>query len=280
MDLQAAVLSFDGVTSAEEAYAAALKRSSRDASWSHQVGFVEHHHDGHLVFRGTFAGRYVDADEALHVSERGAAEGWAIGAVIGGLLGPPGFAVGSVAGATIGSQIGPTSETDAEPQPFAERLRAAIPRSSSAIVLIADAHDVDGLLAVADERAVVTRKTLGAEQATELLKLLSAWPRLQRGRQGSARGLPRYPRRTCPARDLDRRRLPIPRRCGGAGAAVAAEPFGGVRRKAHLVAKPERRASPFPFDLAVARRQKAVVLRSPPRRASRDTLLAAITQTE
>jgi hypothetical protein len=55
------------------------------------------------VLRGSFAGHYVD-DEALHISERGAGEGGAVGAVIGAFTaGPLGFAVGTVLGATIGS---------------------------------------------------------------------------------------------------------------------------------------------------------------------------------
>ena len=176
MDLQAALLSFGGVNSAAETFVAARERSSADASWPHQVGFVEHHHDGHLVLRGTFAGHYLDLDEALHVSGRGAAEGWAIGAVIGALLGPPGFAVASVAGATIGSQLGQPSETDPEPPPFAERLRAAVPRSGSAIVLIADSRDVDELLAAAGERGVGIRRALTTEEAAALGESLSAWP--------------------------------------------------------------------------------------------------------
>jgi hypothetical protein len=100
------------------------------------VGIVEHHHDGHLVLRGTFAGHYVDLDEALHVSQRGAAEGSAIGA-LGALLGPPGFAVGVVTGLVIGSQLGKPSEVDPEPEPLSNQLRAAVPRSGSAVVLIA-----------------------------------------------------------------------------------------------------------------------------------------------
>jgi peptide-methionine (S)-S-oxide reductase len=40
------------------------------------VGLVQHRESGHLVLRGTFARRYVDVDEALHVSERGIARTW------------------------------------------------------------------------------------------------------------------------------------------------------------------------------------------------------------
>ena len=68
------------------------------------------------------------------------------------------------------------TEVDAEPQPFADRLRRVVPRSGSAILLIADAHDVAELLAVSGERTAVIRKPLTAEEASALEESLSAWP--------------------------------------------------------------------------------------------------------
>jgi uncharacterized membrane protein len=128
--------------------------------------------------RGTFAGHYVDVDEALHVSGRGTAEGVTVGAVIGTLLGgPPGLAVGTVLGGTIGSQLGKPSETDAEPEPFVERLRAAVPSSGSAIVLIADTRDVDQMIAVIGATsAEVIRRALTPEEAAAVQASLHASP--------------------------------------------------------------------------------------------------------
>jgi hypothetical protein len=177
MDLEIAVLRFDCVTSATDAFATARGRARPEAFWPRQVGIVEHHHDGHLVLRGTFAGHYVDVDEALHVSQRGAAEGLAIGAALGALLCPPGFAVGAVAGLTIGSQLAKPSEADGEPEPLSDGLRAAVPRSGSAVVLIAGASDVDELLsAMAGQGAHVLRKAFTAEEASAVDASLSAWP--------------------------------------------------------------------------------------------------------
>lgn len=177
MELDFALLSLHGVNSAAEAFAAARDRSG-GAPWASEVGFVEHHENGHLVLRGTFAGHYVDVDEALHVSGRGTEEGGAIGAVLGTLLGGPlGLAVGGVAGATFGSQLGKPSETDPEPEPFAERLRAAVPRSGSAIVLIADVHDVDEMIAAVGETSGhVIRKALTPEDVAAVQASLSASP--------------------------------------------------------------------------------------------------------
>jgi uncharacterized membrane protein len=174
--LDFALVRFEGEGSATEAFVAARDRSGSDAPWTRQVGFVEHHHNGHLVLRGTFAGHYVDVDEALHVSERGTAEGFAGGAVIGALLGPAGIAVGMVAGATIGSQVGEPIETDPEPQLLVDRLRTAVPRSSSAIVLIAPARDVDDMLTAIGGDGETVRQTLTADQAAALQASLSATP--------------------------------------------------------------------------------------------------------
>jgi uncharacterized membrane protein len=177
VDFDFALVRFEGQGSAVEAFSAAGDRSRADAPWTRQVGFVEHHHNGHLVLRGTFAGHYVDVDEALHASERGTGEGFAVGALIGAFLGPAGLAAGMVAGATIGSQVGEPSETDAEPKLLADQLREAVPRSCSAIVLIAPAPDVDEMLtAIGDRGGEVIRQTLTADQAAALQASLSSTP--------------------------------------------------------------------------------------------------------
>jgi len=182
MSLDLALVSFDGINSAAKAYSAARARAGA-AAWTSEVGFVEHHANGHLVLRGTFAGHYVDDDEALHISERGAAEGGAGGAVLGALLaGPLGFALGTVLGATIGSQVGTPSERDAEPQVLVDRVRDAIPRSGSAIVLIADATEVDDMIAaVGDAGGQLTRKALTPEEAAAVQASLSASPAASAG---------------------------------------------------------------------------------------------------
>ena len=185
MDVDFALVRFPGGGSATEAFVAARAKAGADAPWTRQVGLVEHHHNGHLVLRGTFAGHYVDVDEALHVSQRGTAEGFAGGAVVGALLGPPGFAAGMVVGAVLGSQAGPPSETDSEPQLLVGQLRDAVPRSGSAIVLISEPRDVDEMLAaVGDSDGEVTRQTLTADQVAALQASLSSTPAASRGPSG------------------------------------------------------------------------------------------------
>jgi uncharacterized membrane protein len=180
--LDLALLSFAGTNGAVLAFDSARERSSPPAAWVRQVGFVEHHRNGHLVLRGTFAGHYIDIDEAIHVSQRGAAEGWAIGGVIGVLGGPIGLVIGMVLGGVVGSQIGKPSEVDPEPEALADELRAAVPRGSSAMVVIAAAQDVDALLhAVDDARAHITRKTLTPNEAAALQASLSDAPEASAG---------------------------------------------------------------------------------------------------
>jgi len=88
-----------------------------------------------------------------------------------------GIAVGLTLGAVVGSQAGKDSEVEAEPEALAEQLRAAVPRSSSAIVLIAEAPDVDEMVAALDAGAQgIARQTLTQEQQAALEASLSAAP--------------------------------------------------------------------------------------------------------
>jgi len=176
-DLELAVIKSPGTTTAYEAFVAARDRGGADASWVPQVGFVEHHRDGRLVLRGVFAGHYVDVDETDHVSDLGAAEGFGVGALVGLLGGPPGLAVGMVLGAIVGSQLGRPTETESKPQALVDQLRATLPRSSSALVMIAPARDVDQMLAaLGDSGGDVIRERLTAAQAAALAASLADAP--------------------------------------------------------------------------------------------------------
>jgi hypothetical protein len=65
-DIGLAMVRFPEVTAATNALVTVRDRSGPDTPWIHKSGLVEHHHNGHWVLRGTFAGHYVDIDEALH----------------------------------------------------------------------------------------------------------------------------------------------------------------------------------------------------------------------
>jgi len=184
VSLELAVVLFDGEGDAVKRYADARDRSTtlgtfgEAPAWTRDVGFVERHHSGHLLLRGTFAGHYVDVDENDHVSQQGVAEGAVSGGIIGVLAGPPGIAVGLLAGGLIGGGHGTPSDTEAEPEALAARLREAIPPSSSAIVMFAPAAEVDELLGLLGEDARnVIRRTLSDEEVAALEASLESAPR-------------------------------------------------------------------------------------------------------
>ncbi len=158
-------------------YADAKDRSGQDAHWTNEVGFVEHRRGGSLALRGTFAGHYVDVDESDRVSQKGAAEGALAAGLLGVLGGPPGIAVGLLVGGVLGAEVGPASDTEPEPRELAERLREALPRSSSAIVLSAEAPDVAEMLAaLGDSAQDVVRRALTPAEEARLQASLSATP--------------------------------------------------------------------------------------------------------
>lgn len=177
MDLDLALVRFDRERTAVERFAAARDRPGAEPPWTREVGFVEHHHNGRLLLRGTFAGHYVDVDESDHVSQKGAGEGAVAGGLVGVLLGPPGIALGLLIGGLLGSQAGAPSDTETEPQELAGQLRDGVPRGSSAIVLIAGAHDVDEMLAaIGQDPNNTVRRSLTGEEAASLEASLAATP--------------------------------------------------------------------------------------------------------
>lgn len=167
---------FDGEGTAVLRYADA-KQAGGDPRWAREVGFVEHHHGGRMLLRGTFAGHYLDVDESDHFSQRGAGGGAVIGGLAGALLGPVGIPVGFIVGGVVGSQAATPGEIEAEPELLAEQLRAAVPRSSSAVVLIAPAKDVDEMVAALGPAArEIARATLSPEQEAALAQSLGEAP--------------------------------------------------------------------------------------------------------
>ena len=179
MSLDLAVIRFDGEGTAVRTYAAARDRSSKaDDQWTRDVGFVERHHDGRLLLRGTFAGHYLDVDEGDRISQTGAGQGAVTGGLVGVFFGPPGIALGLLLGLLVGANVGHPKEVEDEPEALAERLREAVPRASSAIVMIAPAPEVDEMLAALGESAQdVIRRTLADGETAALEAALATAPR-------------------------------------------------------------------------------------------------------
>lgn len=180
--LELAVFRFDGEGTAVDRYARArdaafVRGSAEGPRWTRDVGFVERHHNGRLLLRGTFGGHYLDVDEGDRFSERGAGEGAATGGILGALGGPPGIAVGLVLGMFVGAHVGQADQIEAEPEMLAEQMREAVPRGSSAIVMIAAPGEVEELVAaVGDGAAETVRRVLADAEASAIEASLGGAP--------------------------------------------------------------------------------------------------------
>ena len=129
--LDFALMEFEHTEGAEEAYSRA-PRSVGGVAWADQVAFVEHHRRNRIIVRGTFAGRYVDADDELEFVGKKTAEGAIAGAAIGLFGGPVGLAVGLVGGGLAGGVAQERSSPHLRGA-FFDELRRDVPEGSSAV---------------------------------------------------------------------------------------------------------------------------------------------------
>ena len=175
-EMELAVVCFNGRAAAEQAFGAMHGRVG-DAAWTHEVALLEHHHNDRIALYGTVAGQYVSADEQDHVSQKGAMIGGIVGGLLGIPLGPPAFAAGVVTGGVLGDEQGRPDEIDPEPGPLVDDLRAAVPKGSSAIVLIAEPADVNDMLAALGEAdGDIVRRPLSDTELATIEKALSDAP--------------------------------------------------------------------------------------------------------
>ena len=181
--MDAAVIAFRRTEGAEHEYASALERVSRApferlsrAPWLGKVAFIEVHHRGRIVVRGTIAGHYVDIDDEGDLMGRDTAIGAIIGVLAGLALGPPGWAAGLV----LGGAVGGVRETNHIPTlrgPGFDEIRKDVPERSSAILLVGDSGDVDAMVsAFARTRGRPTRYHLSSEAYAELEAAVAGSP--------------------------------------------------------------------------------------------------------
>jgi uncharacterized membrane protein len=146
--LDLALMVFEHTGGAERAYADAPSEHA-GVRWAQEIAFVEHHHHDRIVFRGTFAGHYVDADDYEQFIGRKAVEGAVGGAAVGALFGPAGLAAGMVAGGVAGGVAEEHSGPRLRSALFDE-VRRDVPEGSSAILLLAGANHVDAMISALD----------------------------------------------------------------------------------------------------------------------------------
>jgi hypothetical protein len=189
-----ALVRFAGAETAALRFALACKRTG-GVPCLREVGVVEHHRDGRLMLRGTFAGRYMHVDKHT-VSESGAARRALSGGILGFLFGAPALAVGLPPGTAGAARVAAPSEAEPEPRSLGHRLREAIPRSSSALGLAGGATEVAEMLGGIEAGAAeIVEGVLDARLHPDLEQALASPTQVTRPDSGGAFGM-RGPRRS------------------------------------------------------------------------------------
>ena len=165
--LDFALMVFEHTEGAEQAYSRA-PRSVAGVAWADQIAFVEHHRRNRIIVRGTFAGRYVDADDESEFIGAKTAEGAIAGGAIGLFGGPAGLAVGLVAGGLAGG----VAQERGSPHlrsAFFDEVRREVPEGSSAVIMMASPDHVDAMVTALDGLGGrLVRHHLSAEDAKAL----------------------------------------------------------------------------------------------------------------
>ncbi|MFL5864174.1 MAG: DUF1269 domain-containing protein [Solirubrobacteraceae bacterium] len=169
-----ALMVFDHPEGAERAYSRVP--SVGGMAWAQQIAFVEHHRRNRIVVRGTFAGRYVDADDEQEFGGRRTVEGVVAGGAIGLLFGPAGLAVGLVGGGMVGGVAQERSSPHLRGA-FFDAIRQDVPQGSSAVVMLASPEHVDAMVsALEGQHGRLQRHHLGPEEARALQEAVAGDP--------------------------------------------------------------------------------------------------------
>ena len=160
MSVEMAVITFDGTHNAEQALSAL--RASRDDAWLTEVAVLEHHRGGRYSMKATTP----DYGEKGHVGA-GATMGGLTGMALGTIAGPLGILFWGTMGAMTGGVAGDTGSTGVF-DPLVEQVKDALPRNSSALILVAEPSIAEELIAAAGADRQVSRQQLTDEQIEEL----------------------------------------------------------------------------------------------------------------
>jgi uncharacterized membrane protein len=173
--VDAAVIAFNHIEGAEGAFASERERAS-GAPWLEKVAFLEVHHRGRIVVRGTILGHYVDIDDEGDVIGRDTVVGAAVGVLVGLALGPPGWAAGLVLGGTVGG-LEEANHIPTLSGPAFDEVRKDVPENSSALLLVGDSGEVDAMVsAFGGTSGQLTRYHLSPEATAELEAAVASAP--------------------------------------------------------------------------------------------------------
>ena len=160
MSMEMAVITFDGTHNAEQALSGL--RASRDDAWLTEVAVLEHHRGGRYSMKATTP----DYGEKGHVGA-GATIGGLTGLALGTIAGPLGILFWGTMGAMTGGVAGDTGSAGAF-DPLVEQVKDALPRNSSALILVAEPSTAEEFIAAAGADRQVSRQQLTDEQVEEL----------------------------------------------------------------------------------------------------------------
>jgi uncharacterized membrane protein len=170
-----ALMVFEHTEGAEEAYSRA-PASVAGVAWAQQIAFVEHHRRNRIIVRGTFAGRYVDADDESEFMGGKTAEGALAGGAVGVLFGPAGLAVGLVAGGLAGG-VAQERNSPHLRSAFFDEVRREVPEGSSAVIMMASPDHVDAMItALEGHGGRLVRHHLNADDAKALEQAVAGDP--------------------------------------------------------------------------------------------------------
>ncbi|HYB25445.1 MAG TPA: DUF1269 domain-containing protein [Solirubrobacteraceae bacterium] len=173
--LDFALMVFEHTEGAEQAYSRA-PRSVDGVAWADQIAFVEHHRRNRIIVRGTFAGRYVDADDEQEFIGTKTAEGAVAGGAVGLLFGPAGLAVGFVGGGLAGG-VAQERNSPHLRNAFFDEVRREVPEGSSAVIMMAAPDRVDAMVSALESHGGrLVRHRLSAEDAKVLAEAVAGDP--------------------------------------------------------------------------------------------------------
>lgn len=161
MSVEMAAVAFDGTHTAEMELSAL--RTSRDDPWLNEVAVLEHHSGGRFSMKAT-SPDYGDED---HVGA-GIAIGGGTGLLLGMIAGPLGLLFWGTMGALTGGAVG-ASEQPGAFDPLVEQVKDALPRNSSALILVAENATAEELVSAVEARGrQVVRQEMTDEQVEQL----------------------------------------------------------------------------------------------------------------
>ena len=160
MSMEMAVVTFDGAHKAEKALSGL--RASQDDAWLTEVAVLEHHRGGRFSMKATTP----DYGEKGHVGA-GATVGGLTGMALGAIAGPLGIIFWGTMGAATGGAAGDTGSSGAF-DPLVEQVKDALPRNSSALILVAEPSTAEEFIAAAGADREVSRQQLTDEQVEQL----------------------------------------------------------------------------------------------------------------